>query len=282
MERLSDDPIVVALNVLPRFTAAEEVILSEPVPEAEIRIKPTGQIYLSHPTYIRWLNRALGRGQWQLLQLAKPQRANASIIVDYAFVIRGLACYSTYGEAEYHENNREQTYGDVLEATHAYALRRFAKRLGIGLELWDKTYSDRFVDRYAVCVRTEDGKKKWRLKSDPPFWNEAGIARRGDDAQDAQRRQAPKARGPARAEAPAAHNPKAEEPITQEQVIRFWTIARRASRSDEEIKAFLLKHYQLDSSKKIKRKDYENICRAAEHPGPLLPVIEHGREPGED
>lgn len=282
LQRLSDEPIALSMGMI-KFTDAEELVLSEDVPRDEILIKPTGQIYLSHPTYVRLFNRAFGRGQWHLLQLQKPQKAGTTIIVLYAFVVHGVPLYSAYGAAEYHETNREQTYDDVLEATNAYAIRRFAKRLGVGLELWDKRFIAAYMDANAVCVKVtnRDGsfKKAWRHKNDRALPFEAGVARIGDDTPEAQRQQTrrqPQAQ--ARAEAPAASNPKAEEPVTEKQVLRFWTIARHAGRTDDEVKAFLLQHYHLDSSKKIARKDYEAICMAAEHPGPMLPARVPGQE----
>lgn len=278
LERLTDDPIVIALSVLPRFTEAEEAILDARVDESEIQIKPTGQIYLPHPGYIKWLNRAFGRGQWWLMQLSKPQRANNSVLVNYAFVLRGLACYSTYGEADYHENNREQTFGDVIESTHAYALRRFAKRLGIGLELWDRSYGDQWIDKFAVCVyvTNKEGKsvRQWRRRDAPPLKYEQGKARTNDDQTEQAQRQQTRRRPQAQPERTVAPHPKGDAKVSNAQLIRFWTIARGRGRSDDEVKHFLKTHYNLDSSRDMTRKDYENITKAVEHPGPLRPVLD--------
>lgn len=276
LERLTDEPLVLSYGVV-KFTAEEEAILDEPVPVDEVCLKPTGQPYLSHPSYVRWFNRAFGRGQWGLQQLAKPQRADATILIHYALVVRQVPLFSCYGAAEYHENNKDQNYDDVIESTHAYALRRFAKRLGVGLELWDKRWLTDWMARHAVRVWLE-GKDKpaFRRREDPPFWNEVQKGRSNGSSAP------PPRRAQATAERPAATNPKADQPITTQQVTRFWTIARRAGRSDEEVKAFLRTHYHLESSRAILRKDYESICASVEHPGLLLPVLDAEREPGSD
>lgn len=66
--------------------------------------------------------------------------------------------------------------------------------------------------------------------------------------------------------------------ITQPQRQRLYTIATRAGRSKDEIKAFLKHKLDIDSSKNIRRQDYDAVCVAVEASGPL-PI---GREPGED
>jgi ERF superfamily len=77
----------------------------------------------------------------------------------------------------------------------------------------------------------------------------------------------------------AERHPHADEPITEAQAKRFWTIARQVGRSDTEIKMWLSAAYGLNSTKEIRRGDYDAICGAVERPGPLpLP----DREPGAD
>mgnify|MGYP001562050934 CR=1 FL=1 len=79
-------------------------------------------------------------------------------------------------------------------------------------------------------------------------------------------------------------DPKAGEPITQPQRQRLWVIAKHAGRTQEELKAWLAVAYGIETSKAILRRDYEAICTAVEHPGPLpAPVsASDGREPGSD
>lgn len=92
--------------------------------------------------------------------------------------------------------------------------------------------------------------------------------------------------------APAPKGPKADRPapppragtdrqdtqvITDAQRKRLWTIASRSGRSNAEVKAWLQQRYEIDSSTKILRRDYEQICNAIEGTG-ALPEREAGEE----
>lgn len=263
-----------------KLTPAEEKVLGEPVREADVEIKPNGRAYLSHPAYTRWFNRAFGRLGWGLVPRAKPMRSGNSVVTPYILYIHGKPAALAWGEQEYFEGNRDQTYGDALEATVASALRRCAKRLGVGLELWDRAWVNRWVSLHAVEVRTTDTKTKggfkWRRKIDPPFWNEVTQPRIGDGMQTQQR---------SRTEAPGHTDANQDEPITAKQRQRLFVMLRNSKRDEATFRAWLKGHYGLDSTKAIKRRDYETICDAIESPAPMFstpPRVEHEREPGEE
>ena len=69
---------------------------------------------------------------------------------------------------------------------------------------------------------------------------------------------------------PAGPKPKAAEPeslpgcISVKQAGRFYAIAKGAGKDDEQIKAYIDQAYGIDSTKKIKREDYDNACAWAE------------------
>lgn len=254
-----------------KLTDKEELILSEQVDEKTVLVKPTGQPYLSHPAYTRWFNRAFGRTGWSIVPAAKPLMQGRSVVCPYVLYIHGKPAAFAMGEQEYFEaNNRDQTYGDALEATVASALRRCAKRLGVGLELWDKAWLEGWLERNAIKVKVDNEKLpyQWRRRDARPFWNEKGVAA------DGQHRASTPA--PAAAPARAAYNPQDNEPITEPQVKRFWSIVKRVGRSDSEIAIWLEVAYGVKQSRQIKRKDYEAIVTAIEKPG-SLPIP---REPG--
>jgi hypothetical protein len=288
-----------------RLSEGEELVLSEAVLESEVRIKPTGQPYLSHPSYTKWFNRAFGRLGWAIVPRSKPVKSGNSVVCPYMLYIHGQPAAFAMGEQEYHESNKEQTYGDALEATVASALRRCAKRLGVGLELWDKRWIDTFMATHGVLVNIETTyqgerkvKKQWRRKDDPPFWNEI-KGKRADEPEPAQRREAP--RPPVSTEAarqvhpnrPAttrelldrkaaeAANPAtlSKRTITPAQVTRLWTIASNAGRKNEDVKAWLLHRYNYGSTTDISIDLYEGIVAMLEAPGKLP---ERARQPGED
>jgi len=310
---LTENPLALVFAETPmKFSKMEEKILWEPVRREDIRIKPTGQPYVSHITYTRWLNRAFGLGQWYLRPLAMPTKKTTetgaeAIMVPYALYVRGKAVATAYGEHEYHPKNKDQSLGDAVESTHASALRRCCKRLGVALEMWDKEYIDRFVDEQAILVRVKRSKwdreqrrmvakvvKEWRLRSSRPFPGELGPAGQDDDdvvpePQRQQQRPAPPSsqppgREPARPTRPVANYPSQDQPITEDLRDRFWHDAKRFGRTKAEVAEFLKRDYGLSSSHQIKRRDYEDIMAALEHPGPLAKAIdvEFRREPGEE
>lgn len=136
-----------------KLTKAEEAALSAPVNPAEILWRPSKRDgppdipYLPHITYTRWFNRAFGRTGWNLVPIGKPTKSDTNVVLlPYVLHVHGTPIAFAWGEQEYFPSkadgasNRAQTYGDVIESTVGSALRRCAKHLGVGLELWDKTY----------------------------------------------------------------------------------------------------------------------------------------------
>lgn len=282
---LTDDLALGMLGLVePKFTPQEEAVLDEPVDRNQVLIKPTGQPYLSHPYYTRWLNRALGRAAWALVPASKPQKAvnektdTITVVQPFVLFIHRQPVAFANGEHEYQPKNREQTYGDALESTVASALRRCCKRLGIGLELWDRRWLNAWIREFAICVKVnvakrgepEEIRRMWRLKTDRPFWNELGGDRRAGNS------------GPSPTPPVATH--AAEDDVITHgnkdrpgQLERLWTIIRSSGRSESEIRDWLRARYGIDSTTAIKRRDYDAIVKAIEHPGPLSL-----REPGEE
>jgi len=262
-----------------KLTPEEEAVLSEvPRPE-DVQLKPTGQVYLSHPAYTRWFNRAFGRTGWTLVPVAKPMKAETCVVVPYVLHVHGKPVAFAVGEQEYHPSNREQTYGDVVESTVASALRRCAKRLGVGLELWDRDWGGRFLRthgvRVPVVVDRDGGRKtiyQWRRRDSLPFWNE--ITQQHEEPERPTER--PTERPPA-ASAPKAGSSKSDEPISEPQRVRFWTVARKAGRRESEIKLWLARE-GIESTTEIKRRDYDRLVAIIEAPGPLPGT----REPGDE
>lgn len=264
----------------------EEAVLAEGVNVNDVQVKPTGQPYLPHPVYTRWFNRAFGRLGWALVPVSKPQKAasgkKVSVVVPYVLYVHGAPVAFAMGEQDYYEDNAEQTYGDALESTVASAMRRCAKRMGVGLEMWDRRYLEAFIDSRCVRVQVEtrDGKKKWqvRLKGSAPFYNEVGRGRRQTEPEPpAAREVAPmtgRTQGAAAtvpAEQRATHG-KEDEFITLPQRQRLAMIINNSARTDAEVAEWLRTSYGITNDKptrEIKRRDYDGICRAIEASGAL-------------
>lgn len=254
-----------------KLTPEEEAVLAEPVPLDQILIKPTGAVYLSHPSYTRWFNRAFGRTGWALVPAAKPVKADNCVVCPYVMYVHGKPVAFAQGEQEYFANNRDQSYGDALESTVASALRRCSKRLGVGLELWDRAWTNAYLDEHAVHVKvivknkreqTEEERWQWRRKTDAPFWNEVGSRAPRQESRG-------KAPAPATKEERVGTNPAAAEKITQAQRQRLFVISRNSGRTDEEIKAWLKRRYSVTGTEQITRRDYDAICTAIESPADL-------------
>lgn len=241
-----------------KLTAAEEAVLSEAVRIDDVRIKPTGQPYLSHPTYTLWFNRAFGRLGWAIVPQSKPIRTvngkKVSVVCPYLLYIHGQPAAFAMGEQEYFEDSREQTYGDALEATVASALRRCAKRLGVGLELWDKPWLHVFMTQECVMVkvRKRDGgtTDQWRRKVDPKLPGELGGASQG--VADAER--AADNNGIVMPEESAAPEPV----ITTAQRQRLGRLVASSGRHEAEVRHWLKKRYGVTSDK-IRQRDYQQI-----------------------
>lgn len=283
---LTDDVSLGELGLVGvKLTDAEEAVLVAPVDPHDIDVLPTGQPYLSHPWYTRRFNQAFGRTGWQIIPVAKPMMNEKSVVCPYILFVHQKPVAFAMGEQAYHPTNKDQTYGDALEATIASALRRCAKRIGVGLEMWDRRFLRKWIDEFAVKVWLEkkDGdtnnKPVFRRRDEPPFWNEKGQGQGQGDGGRAHRQTftaPPKTEAPP----PVYQHSTSDGLITLAQRQRLVTIAHKHHRTDLEVKMWLSIKYHLDSTAQISKRLYDDICTALEAPGPL-PLPEE-REPGSD
>ena len=224
-----------------KLTAEEDKILGEPVNPADVLLKPKVKggppeiAYLPHIVYTRWFHRAFGRTGWACVPTAAPKKVNNLILVPYLLYVHGVPVAAATGEQEYHETNLQQTYGDVIESTVASALRRFAKRLGVGLELWDKRWLEANFGKRAVR-----GSRREEVIDAQPVEDRVHQA----SAQ------------------PAV--------ITNAQRKRLTDIAERAGRDASEVRLWLKKRFgAADGSKDVRQSDYAEVCRLLEARGAL-------------
>ncbi len=270
-----------------KLTEQEELILSEPINADEVLVKPNGVPYLSHPSYTKWFIRAFGRLGWSLVPKATPKKAESGssvqVIVPYILYVHGHPVAFAQGEQEYFPKNRDQSFGDAIEATVASALRRCAKHLGVGLELWDKKWLYDFLTTRCiqVKVRDRDGKAqtKWRLKDGPPLPYEIagpgvdmnpGASYGGDDWRE--ELEQPVSQGSTvtpRVAPNAGTTDKDGDKISEPQRRRLATIATKAGRNMADVKLYLQKVWKVSSSKDLTRRDYDRVCAALEAKGPL-------------
>lgn len=285
---LSDDPVLGALGLAEvKLTAKEEAALSAAVNVRDILIKPTGQPYLSHPAYTQLFNRAFGRLGWSLRPASNPKKAQSpgkksvQIVRAYILYIHGKPVAFAEGEHEYWESNAEQSYGDALEATFASALRRCAKRIGVGLELWDRNFLDKFKREHCLSERVrykdrygnQQTKIVWRRRDqDPP----ANVEREPDDEPPADhgdveppRRQAPRSAG---------SDGNGALHISPAQSRRLFSMATKEAGRDwkNEVLPWLKSAYNAvetgtkpDRYLTLARTEYTAVCETVIAPGPL-------------
>lgn len=235
-----------------KLTTQEEQVLSEHVNPDDVLWRPSRRDgppdipYLPHPVYTKWFNRAFGRTGWNLVPVGKPVKTEQNVVlIPYVLHVHGQPIAFAWGEQEYFDRkadgseSRAQSYGDVIESTVASALRRCAKHLGVGLELWDKA---------------------WLRKLHKPT----------------DKQQPRKGNGNGRKPAPVEHA-GLDEKISDDKRLRLWNISRRCGRGDNEVQEWLKTRYNITSSADILNRSYDDIVTYIERPGPL-PMHEPGKD----
>lgn len=260
-----------------KFTAEEEKVLSRSVDVKACRILPqrTPVVYLPHIEYTRWLNDAFGRAGWVLVPVGKPafDGQQKCIVCPYVLYIRRVPVAAAWGQQEYHPSNKDQTYGDALESCFASGLRRCCKRIGMGLELWDREWIDAFIAQHGLFVTVKQGgeeKQVWRKKDGPPLWNE--VSRGGGSS----RRRDQEPREPETRTTRPADNPSGDQPISEQAAARLWEHARRANRDDNDVAEWLGEHFQIERTEQLKRKHYNYAIECLEADAPLPGGIYRG------
>lgn len=145
----------------------------------EVEIRPNdGLIYLPQAFFRDRLNRALGLGQWALIEINTGIRDNW-LIFDGALFIRGTFVARATGEAQYHANNAKISWASTKESAKSDCIVRCCKDLSIASKLWQPAFARTWVAEKAVQIwnqfdkPNDKGKKGefvWRRKDAPPFW----------------------------------------------------------------------------------------------------------------
>lgn len=261
-----------------KATPEEEKVLARDPELVDVAVLPTGVPYLPHQVYTRWLNEAFGRGGWTLVPVGKPALIEKTVTCPYILYVHGRPVAHANGEQQFHESNRDQSYGDALESTYASALRRCCKHLGVALVLWDRRWWMHNRSKIAIQVQVEVNRKQgdqwkktivdqWRRADDPPLKGEVAKGR------------APREDKPENREEHA----DMDKPISEQKRERLWRIASRVGRNEADIKRWLLDCYKVKSSAEITNRHYDKIVRTLEGSGPLpeCPPVDK-REPGQE
>ena len=148
------------------LTEEQKAILSERVKDSDVYIKPDGLIYLTWTKYADRLNRAFGHMGWVMVPEGMPRIMDNLVVWGFHLVVKGNYVSTAFGEQQYFANGR-MTFGEATEGAKSNALMRLCKSLGIGLELWDKQFIDRWLSQYAEWKwdPNKQGKKIWYIKT---------------------------------------------------------------------------------------------------------------------
>ncbi|VVT53645.1 uncharacterized protein SAPINGB_P003678 [Magnusiomyces paraingens] len=143
-------------------------VLSAPVSEDEIEIKPDGMIYLPEIKYRRVLNRAFGPGGWGLAPRSETLITPRMITREYALVAHGRLVAVARGEQDYFDVSGIPT---ATEGCKSNAMMRCCKDLGVASELWDPKFIRAFKKKYAhqvfvEYIPTKKTKSIWMRKDD--------------------------------------------------------------------------------------------------------------------
>lgn len=201
---MNDDPVFVGIASAP-FDEKTALILTGPVDENLVRIRPDGLIYLPGVQYRRILNRAFGVGAWAMRPLDTRVIGGDKIVVyTGALYVNSRFVAQAAGEHHYQASNGNASYATSLESAKTDCLTRCCKDLGIATELWDTDWIEEWKTRHAVGVwcenigkgNKEEGKVKklWRKIDGPPFdypWKESDHSQRSQSSQQSQSSDAP-------------------------------------------------------------------------------------------
>lgn len=159
-----------------RVTPQQQTALLTEIPDAELEILPTGEVYASQIRYRRILNESFGPGGWAMIPKGEYTKGETIIYREYVLVAEGRFISEAMGSAEYQEKNSRMTWADAAEALKSNALMRCCKDLGIASRCWDRPAMEVWKDTYAVQVWVE-GKTRpqWRRKDQKPFYNERTV-----------------------------------------------------------------------------------------------------------
>ncbi|KAI8903792.1 mitochondrial genome maintenance MGM101 [Gorgonomyces haynaldii] len=136
-------------------------ILSEPVNEDDIEVKPDGLLYLPEIKYRRILNKAFGPGGWGLIPRGPHTIIDTTLSREYALFCSGRFVSQARGEQDFFSPSGMAT---ASEGCKSNAMMRCCKDLGIAWELWDPVFIRKFKANHVVMVQgthMTNGTKKW-------------------------------------------------------------------------------------------------------------------------
>jgi hypothetical protein len=146
-----------------------EAVLSQPLEESDVQIRPDGLVYLPWTWFANRLNNAFGRLGWGLIPQANAQTKDMGnmvlVVWGHWLVIRGVPVGYEVGECAYRPDNHTMSFGDAAAGAKSNSLARNCKMLGMSLELWNQEWIEAWKTKYAETYKGNNGKTLWRKKA---------------------------------------------------------------------------------------------------------------------
>lgn len=165
------------LSTLVLAKEVRDVLLRPVDAENQVEIRPDGALFMPAGVVRQRLNEAVGPGRWALRPESQPRYDqetdecfyDGSLWIDGKFVARAI------GGCRWRPSNKSMTKSDALEGAKSICLRRCAKDLGIGAELWTPDYQRRWKREYGIPYLGLDWQHRKKV-----MWRKRGQALSGD------------------------------------------------------------------------------------------------------
>lgn len=161
------------------LTPEESAKLLADFPDDEVSTGAAGDkglLYIEHMSIRRRLLAVFGPGRWALVTrrlwtenyVTSKGDAAVRVYAETVLLIRGCYVGEAIGAGSYFPHNPKQNYSDAAEAGESEALRRCAKKLGVGLQVWNKAWCDAWKKRNANGPRRDEPEQP-AAPADPPI-----------------------------------------------------------------------------------------------------------------
>lgn len=143
-----------------QLTTDESAAIQADFPDEAVRSGAGGKanlLYIEHAYTRQRLHEVFGPGQWSLImrrmwtedyQTSKGDPA-VRVYAECVLLVRGCFVGESIGAMAYYPHNAEQNLSDAVEGAQSEALRRIAgKCLGIGLQVWKKSFCEGWHKRW--------------------------------------------------------------------------------------------------------------------------------------
>lgn len=258
------------------WSRAQVDALAKPFHPTELEITRDGSVNIPPvQVYVR-LNQVFQPGNWALAIRGDPEdKGDDELALRVRLYVNGVPVGEAFGKGTLGE---DRDWGDAVEAARTNGLKRCTKHF-LAMPCWERLWCAAFVSKWGWFVETAGGVSAWRHSLGVPLWDEVGLDPRSpnQDAYSAPTLAQRAAVGPrpsrkrvARDKTRAAElvEPEAIElPINMTAIRQMMTAARTHSKSDRQIKRFILDRWGYESKKQIRASQFTEVLAWVRAPG---------------